>query len=464
MCVSYGCTKDNGIMLNNLVVMVRHIGMKPIFIGMISILMGTMLWLLPVTYAQQTPRNLRVQIGVSGQGLPIEAFRFGTGSRKFVIVGATHGAPERNTGVLSRQLIDWFGNHPEAIPADVRVYIIPVLNPDGDKLESRQNANGVDLNRNMNTNLDKCSQNNWSQRVFGANAVLSDTGGAYADSEPESRVIRAFLLDASAVVFLHSAAGLVFPAFCEDPIANAIAQTYATAGNYQYARYWDKYPITGGMHDWARGIDLPAIIPELESGDEPEFDRNLAGIRAVLANTPALLPALVDRQIGGIIMPLPIWRFWQAYGADMLGAPLSDAQLRDGKYVQAFATIMLSYDPRDDVQPVRAVAVDVVPIGGEVVSIRDVTSVLTFSQTDTVVHDAFARYYQRVDGAQLLGAPQDNERMLPLPVGMQQSQQQFDYGVIRYDELINQIVRLPVVWQSIVATNVVAPTQPFQVR
>jgi hypothetical protein len=438
--------------------------MKPIFLVFVSVWMGALLWILPVTHAQQAPRNVRVQIGVSGQGLPIEAFRFGTGTRKFVIVGGTHGAPERNTVVLSRQLIDWFGNHPEAIPADVRLYVIPVLNPDGDKLESRQNASGVDLNRNMNTNLDKCSQNDWAQRVYGASAVISDTGGPYADSEPESRVIRAFLLDASAVVFLHSAAGLVFPAFCEDPIANAMAQTYAKAGNYQYARYWDKYPITGGMHDWARGIDLPAIIPELESGDDPEFDRNLAGIQAVLANTPALLPALADRQINGVTMPLPIWRFWQAYGAEMLGPPLADAQLRDGKYVQPFETIMLAYDSRDDVQPVRALPIDVAAFTGEVVPISDDTTVLTFARTEAVVHDAFARYYQRVDGLQLLGAPQDAERMLTAPVGTQQSQQQFAYGVIRYDEVNNRIMRLPVVWQAMVVANVVAPTQPFQIR
>lgn len=438
--------------------------MKPIFLVFVSVWMGALLWILPVTHAQQAPRNIRVQIGVSGQGLPIEAFRFGTGTRKFVIVGGTHGAPERNTVVLSRQLIDWFGNHPEAIPADVRLYVIPVLNPDGDKLESRQNASGVDLNRNMNTNLDKCSQNDWAQRVYGASAVISDTGGPYADSEPESRVIRAFLLDASAVVFLHSAAGLVFPAFCEDPIANAMAQTYAKAGNYQYARYWDKYPITGGMHDWARGIDLPAIIPELESGDDPEFDRNLAGIQAVLANTPALLPALADRQINGVTMPLPIWRFWQAYGAEMLGPPLADAQLRDGKYVQPFETIMLAYDSRDDVQPVRALPIDVAAFTGEVVPISDDTTVLTFARTEAVVHDAFARYYQRVDGLQLLGAPQDAERMLTAPVGTQQSQQQFAYGVIRYDEVNNRIMRLPVVWQAMVVANVVAPTQPFQIR
>lgn len=438
--------------------------MKFICLLLINVLFATWMWIIPVAEAQQAPRTARVQIGLSEQGQPIEAFRFGTGTRKFVLVGETHGAPERNTGVLSRQLIDWFGNHPEAIPADVRLYIIPVLNPDGDKLDARQNANGVDLNRNMNTNLDKCSENDWSQQVYGAYGVISNTGGPYADSEPESRVIRAFLLDASAVIFFHSAAGLVFPSACEDPIAIAIAQTYAKAGNYHYARYWDKYSITGGMHDWARGVDLPAIIPELESGDDPEFDRNLAGVKAILANPPALLPALADRVIDNVTMPLPIWRFWQAYGAEMLGAPIADAQLRDGKYIQAFTTIMVEYDPRDDAHPVRAVPVAVPAFAGELAAIDDDTTVLSFADTKFVVHDAFARYYQRVDGQQLLGTPLDNERLLSLPVGVQPSQQTFKYGVIRYDSVNNRIIRLPVVWQAVVTNNLIAPTQPFQIR
>jgi hypothetical protein len=148
----------------------------------------------------------------------------------------------------------------------------------------------------------------------------------------------------------------------------------------------------------------------------------------------------------------------------MIGPPLADAQLRDGKYVQSFATIMLAYDPQDDVQPVRALPVEVVPLVGEVVPTSDDTTVLTFAKTTVVVHDAFARYYERIDGQQLLGAPQDNERLMALPIGPQQSQQQFAYGVIRYDEVNNRIVRLPVVWQAIVVTNMVAPTQPFQIR
>jgi hypothetical protein len=46
--------------------------------------------------------------------------------------------------------------------------------------------------------------------------------------------------------------------------------------------------------------------------------------------------------------------------------PLADAQLRDGKYVQAFTTITLTYDPHDEVQAVRATPITVAPVGGDV--------------------------------------------------------------------------------------------------
>jgi hypothetical protein len=158
---------------------------------------------------QSTVQDLT--IGLSTQGRPITALRIGDGPMKLVIVGNTHGAPEANTYTLAAMLADHFRANPHEVPSAVRLYIIPTINPDGLALGTRFNARGIDLNRNMNTNLDVCPENDWRTRVFGAYGIISDTGGPYPDSEVESRVLRSFLLDAWGAMFLHSAAGNVSP-------------------------------------------------------------------------------------------------------------------------------------------------------------------------------------------------------------------------------------------------------------
>ncbi len=426
----------------------------------VSILICLLLLCVSTTLAQAIEV---VEIGQSFQGRPILAHRFGSGPHKLVVVGATHGAPERNTQVLSRQLIDWFRNHPEDIPTGIELIIIPLLNPDGDVLEVRQNGRGVDLNRNMNTNLDACRDNDWSESVFGAYGITSNTGGAYADSEIESRVIRNFLLDASGVIFLHSAAGLVFPPKCDDPIAIDMAKVYAKAANYKYARYWELYAITGGMHDWARGVDLPAIIPELESGDEPEFAQNLAGVIAVMRQAAQLLPPISDRQDGEVRFIMPIWRFWKAYGVDKIGQPLGDYVLENGVYTQHFTNMSVQYDTASWHANVQPLALDLPELTGDIVDVVDESTVITFSQSRYIVHDAFAEYYQRIDGQTMLGWPTSPEYRV-VRDDADVYIQQFLYGVIQYDEQLNTFVHLPVVWQAMSQANFVADRQPLQLR
>jgi murein tripeptide amidase MpaA len=98
-----------------------------------------------------SPQVVDLTLGVSTQGRPITAVRIGNGPRKLVLVGSTHGGPERNTFELATQLIGYVRANPITIPPDVRLYVIPTLNPDGLALGIRQNANGIDLNRNMDT-------------------------------------------------------------------------------------------------------------------------------------------------------------------------------------------------------------------------------------------------------------------------------------------------------------------------
>ena len=141
-----------------------------------------------------------------------------------VLVGDTHGGPEANTYRLLLDLIAHFRQYPREVPPAVRLYLIPTLNPDGLALNTRFNGRGVDLNRNMNTDWDACPENDWRTNVNGAYCIESNTGGIAPETEVETRLIRDFLLDASAAVFYHSAGGELFPPFCEHAPSIALAR------------------------------------------------------------------------------------------------------------------------------------------------------------------------------------------------------------------------------------------------
>jgi hypothetical protein len=136
----------------------------------------------------------------------------------------------------------------------------------------------------------------------------------------------------------------------------------------------------------------------------------------------------------------------------------------DGIFVQEFATIRLAFDPRRDTHAVYALPLELPAIQGDVVPVLDESSIMRFAGTDATLHDAFATYYQQIDGQYVLGAPQDFERMAVMPQAPAESRQQFTFGVIRYDARTNSVERLPVVWQRAVVQQLIAPTQPFQIR
>lgn len=112
---------------------------------------------------------------------------------------------------------------------------------------------------------------------------------------------------------------------------------------------------------------------------------------------------------------------------------------------------------------VQPLALDLPDISGAIVDVIDETTVITFSQSRFIVHDAFADYYQRIDGEHLLGWPTSPEYQLPdvePPVYVQH----FLYGAIRFSEQTNAFVHMPVVWQSTVQSNLVTARQPLQLR
>lgn len=119
---------------------------------------------------------MRCVIGRSVDRRPIWAIRRG-GARaavKVVFLGQMHGnerAGVRTADYLIRRL---------PVPRGVQVWIVPTMNPDGRARDTRQNARGVDLNRNWPMNWHPGPRN-------------GNYPGRRAASEPETRAMVRFL-------------------------------------------------------------------------------------------------------------------------------------------------------------------------------------------------------------------------------------------------------------------------------
>ena len=91
-------------------------------------------------------------IGYTVAGRPLTMYRYGGGPSRRLIVAGIHGGYEWNTIALAHQLMSHLLVHPEIIPPQITLYLLPALNPDGEarssSYEGRANENGVDLNRN----------------------------------------------------------------------------------------------------------------------------------------------------------------------------------------------------------------------------------------------------------------------------------------------------------------------------
>jgi hypothetical protein len=89
------------------------------------------------------------EAGKSVRGVPIEKISLGTGPVKVLMWSQMHGNESTTTKALF-DLLNTFGSHNsrsrELLQA-LTIVIIPMLNPDGARAYTRENANGIDLNR-----------------------------------------------------------------------------------------------------------------------------------------------------------------------------------------------------------------------------------------------------------------------------------------------------------------------------
>ena len=235
-------------------------------------------------------------IGKSVQGRDISAYHYGTGSKELLFVAGVHGGYEWNTSLVAYQLMDYLKTNPSVIPSNIKVTVIPVLNPDGlkkivgtttanftvadvasDTVSGRFNSNNVDLNRNFD-----CA---WQASAVWQNKTVN--AGSSAFSEPESKAIQAYVLKdkPTAVVAWYSAAGGVYASNCYDgvlPDTEKMLRTYANASGYPAFDNFDFYETTGDMTNWLSKNSIPAISVLLTDHTNTEWSKNQAGVKALI--------------------------------------------------------------------------------------------------------------------------------------------------------------------------------------
>ena len=253
-----------------------------------------------VTETKQPVDETKTVLGTSVEKRDITAYHYGTGAKEVLFVGGIHGGYEWNTALVAYELMDYLTANPTTVPQGVKVTVIPVLNPDGLNkvagtagrftkadistsndvvISGRFNGAGVDLNRNFD--CDWQTKGVWMDK--------SVSGGSAAFSEPESQAFKNYVeaRNPTAVVVWYSSAGGVFSSSCHNgvlPETKTLTSLFSGASKYPAYESFNFYEITGDMVNWLAKKNIPAISVLLTTHQDTEWNKNLAGIKAVLAH------------------------------------------------------------------------------------------------------------------------------------------------------------------------------------
>lgn len=190
--------------------------------------------------------NRTTTFGSSVQGRPLTVTEIGdpNSARRVLIVGCIHGNERAGIAITTALL--------KSGPLNgVDVWILPVLNPDGALADTRQNANGVDLNRNFP----------FRWQPLGRRGAI-DYSGTAALSEPEAAAA------AKLITRIHPTLGIWFhqhEAVVDDsqgPLA--VEQRFSQLVGLRLSRLAD-YP--GSVTGWQDASFGPtAFVVELPAG------------------------------------------------------------------------------------------------------------------------------------------------------------------------------------------------------
>jgi carboxypeptidase D len=228
----------------------------------------------------------RFSIGDSVQGREIWALRISASpgveeiEPEIRIIGAIHGneciAADTVLSIIE-WMVDGYGSVPlvDDLVDGAETVLVPLVNPDGYSASpsTRENANGVDLNRNLG---------------FG---WVGSSGHPF--SQPETVALRELGQDGSFALGLtyHTVASYVNAAWnykphhpLDEALFDEIGDAYAGTSSYDVVFGWDWYEISGDVNDWSLGTrgTFDWTI-ELMSDTSPQWSVHSPGVAAFMA-------------------------------------------------------------------------------------------------------------------------------------------------------------------------------------
>lgn len=170
--------------------------------------------------------------------------------KTILIIGVFHGEEPQGEYLINRYL------KTNLSKIKNKLFIIPCLNPDGMKKNQRQNANGIDLNRNFPTKNWKITD---KKEYFGGREPASETETKFITDILENRKF-------DAILSIHAPFGIVN----YDGPAKELAEKISEITQYPVQSDIG-YPTPGSFGNYA-GVErnIPVITLELPENVENE--------------------------------------------------------------------------------------------------------------------------------------------------------------------------------------------------
>ena len=218
-------------------------------------------WLYHVSFTTDFKES--VVYGKSVQGKDISANIYGycdkeSTCKKIMLVAGVHGSEWRSGGL--NQLQSYIEKNPQEIIDKNKVLIVVTdVNPDAKELNSKLNAQGVDLNQNFPISFAPCK-----------------TCGKAAASEPETKRFMSFVLSQKPNMLLsfHAQQGSD-SAILRDSQDNDVAKLarwISDRNGYEVSTYFPSIP--GDMINWSSSQGIRSLTINTPSNQDGDWDKN----------------------------------------------------------------------------------------------------------------------------------------------------------------------------------------------